>query len=116
MTKIIYYTTAKGENPISDFLDNLSSKQQSKLLRATSYIEAYGLISILPHVKKLIGTPFWEIRILGKDNLRIIYVSVLADHVLLLHGFIKKTQKTSPRDIQTAILRYNDWVKRKNNP
>jgi phage-related protein len=100
MTKIIYYTTVQGENPISNFLDSLSSKQQS---------------SILPHVKKLVGTPFWEIRILGKDNLRIIYVSVQNDHVLLLHGFIKKTQKTSPRDIQTAILRYNDWVKRIKN-
>jgi phage-related protein len=115
MAKIIYYTTIWGENPVRDFLDSLSSKQQSKLLRAISYMEVYGLISILPHVKKLTGTPFWEIRILGRDNLRIIYISVLDDHVLLLHGFIKKTQKASPRDIQTAILRYNDWIKRKNS-
>ncbi|HUD09270.1 MAG TPA: type II toxin-antitoxin system RelE/ParE family toxin [Patescibacteria group bacterium] len=114
MTKIIYYTTTKGVNPVSDFLDSISSNQQSKLLRVVSYIENYGLLSILPHVKKLTGTPFWEIRILGKDNLRVIYVSVQNDCVLLVHGFIKKTQKTSPRDIRIALIRYDDWISRKN--
>ena len=115
MTKIIYYTTLRGENPVSDFLDSLSSNQQSKLLRVVVYIETYGLLSILPHVKKLVGTPFWEIRILGKDNLRVIYVSIQNNHVLLLHGFIKKKQKTPLREIQIAFERYRDWLRRKTN-
>jgi phage-related protein len=112
MTKIIYYTTAQGENPVEAFLESLQKSQKAKIFRIFQYIEFYGLSSILPHVKKLIGTPFWEIRILGKDNLRIIYISVQNNHVLLLHGFIKKTQKTFPKDIQAAIIRYKDWVKR----
>lgn len=106
MTTVIYYTTVQGENPISKFLDSLSGKQQAKILRIFRSIKDYGLQSVLPHVKKLTGTPLWEIRILGKDNLRIIYVIPYLKTVLVLHGFIKKTQKTPKKEIKTALNRY----------
>ena len=114
MTKVIYYTTITGENPVSDFLDSLDDKQQSKLLRILTYIEKYGLQSVLPHVKKLTGTPFWEIRILGKDNIRVFYVSITGEEILALHGFIKKKQKTPPKEIETALNRFKDWLAREN--
>ena len=112
MTKIIYYTNVKGENPVKAFLESLQKPQKAKIFRIFQYIEFYGLSSILPHVKKLTGTLFWEIRILGKNNLRIIYIAIQGDYVLLLHGFVEKTQKTSSKDIQAAIIHHNDWVKR----
>lgn len=112
MSKVIYYTTLTGENPVSDFLDTLSEKQQTKVLRIFINIETYGLQSILPHVKKLISTPFWEIRILGKDNIRVFYVLVFGQEILALHGFFKKKQKTPPKEIETALSRYRDWLKR----
>jgi phage-related protein len=64
------------------------------------------LQSVLPHIKKLRGTPLWEIRILGQDNLRVIYVVPYLDTVLVLHGFIKKTQKTPKKDLEVALSRY----------
>jgi phage-related protein len=106
MTNILYYTTTSGQNPIDKFLNSLSGKQQAKILRVFQSIKEYGLQSILPHVKKLSGTPLWEIRILGQDNLRVIYVVPLQDTVLILHGFIKKTQKTPKKEIETALNRY----------
>jgi phage-related protein len=106
LTKILYYTTPSGQNPIDKFLNPLSGKQQAKILRVFQSIKDYGLQSILPHVKKLAGTPLWEIRILGQDNLRVIYVVPLQDTVLILHGFIKKTQKTPKKEIETALNRY----------
>lgn len=112
MTKIIYYTTSREENPVSDFLDKLNPKQQSKLLRIFTYIEIYGLQSILPHVKKMENTPLWEIRILGKDNIRVFYVMVTNEAVLTLHGFIKKKQKTPVGEISLALNRYKDWLNR----
>ncbi|HUV72360.1 MAG TPA: type II toxin-antitoxin system RelE/ParE family toxin [Clostridia bacterium] len=106
MTQIFYYTTPSGQNPIDKFLNSLSGKQQAKILRIFETIKESGLQSILPHVRKLTGTPLWEIRILGKDNLRIIYVVPYLDTVLLLHGFIKKTRKTPKKEIETALGRY----------
>ncbi len=105
-----YYLTSKGENPVSDFLDSLSGKQQAKIVRIFSYINAYGLSVAIPHIKKLIGTPLWEIRILGQDNIRVLYISPQKDHVLVLHGFIKKKQKTPIHEIKIALNRHDDWI------
>lgn len=109
MSKVIYYRTAYGENPVSDFLDSLQERQQAKLLRIVTTIEKYGLQSIFPHVKKLIGTPLWEIRILGKDNLRVLYVVMNGNDILLIHGFVKKVQKTPQREINIAMKRLQEW-------
>lgn len=113
-TTVIYYTSATGDNPISDFLDRLNPIQQTKLLRIIKYAEIYGLQSILPHVKKLSGTPLWEIRILGKDNIRTFYAVVHNNSIIILHGFIKKTQKTPSREINLALSRLKEWLQ--NNP
>lgn len=108
-TTIYYYITATGDNPIKDFLDSLSEKQQVKILRVFQYIQEYGLHRVLPHVKKLKGIPFWEIRILGKDSIRVIYAAVARDSIVILHGFIKKTVKTSQKELNIALNRHKDW-------
>lgn len=108
-TKIYYYLSPNGNNPFSKFLDSLDHKQQTKILRLIFQIEKYGLTPILPHTKKLSGSPLWELRILGQDNLRVIYAIPYKDYILILHGFIKKTRKTPLKELQTAINRHKDW-------
>lgn len=108
--KVIYYTSASGDNPISDFLDSLDKQAQSKLLRIFNYIEQSGLQSVIHHVKKLSGSPFWEIRILGHDNVRTIYVIPTSLHVLILHGFTKKSPKTPLKELATASKRYRQYL------
>ena len=115
MTKVLYYVSPNGDRPIKSFLDSLSEKQQSKILRIIEYIKEYSLQSILPHVKKLTGTPLWEIRIIGKDNIRIIYVIPFKIIVLILHGFIKKSKKTPSKEIGIALYRYKEWLTRYSN-
>lgn len=107
--KIIYYISASGDNPVSDFLDTLESNSQTKMLRILNNIQEYGLDSVIPHIKKLSGTPFWEIRILGQDNIRVIYVVPAKFEVLVLHGFKKKTQKTPLKDLAIASRRYQEY-------
>lgn len=108
-TKIYYYINSNGNNPFSEFLDSLDHKQQTKILRLIFQIEEYGLISIIPHTKKLSGTPLWEIRILGKDNLRVIYIVPIKNEVVILHGFNKKSKKTPIKEIQIALKRSQEW-------
>ena len=109
MTSVVYYTSVRGENPVSNFLDGLTQQQQTKVLRIVFNIEKYGLSSILPHIKKLSSTPLWEIRILGKDNIRVLYAAIQNDTILLIHGFVKKTQKTPNKEIFIALKRLNDY-------
>lgn len=109
--RVDYYITPNGQNPVSDFLDSLAENQQAKLLRVINNIELYGLNSVIPHLKKLSGTILWEIRVLGRDNLRVIYAVPMGKFVLLLHGFNKKTRKTSSKEISIAKVRLNLWLK-----
>lgn len=108
-TPIYYYTTPSGDNPAQKFMDSLQKPQKAKIFRVIQYIKEYGLVTAIPHIKKLTGTPLWEIRILGEDNIRVIYSVVLKNSILILHGFIKKTQKTPPRELDTALNRLKDW-------
>lgn len=110
--KIYYYTTTSGENPFNSFLDSLSERQQRKILRILTTIEVYGLTSAIPHIKKLTGTPLWEIRVLGQDSIRVLYTALVNDSILVLHGFSKKSKKTPPKEIKTAVNRLNDWLDR----
>lgn len=110
--KVIYYTTLSGINPVRNFINLLLPNQRSKIFRIFSLIEEYGIYSITTHVKKLTGTPFWEIRILGKDNIRVLYVLVGKFNALILHGFIKKLQKTPRKEVEIAMNRYKDWSAR----
>ncbi len=110
-TRIIYFISKRGENPVRKFIESLSFTQKSKIFRIFRVIVDYGIISANPHLKKLKSTPFWEIRILGKDNIRIFYIVPRINQVLLIHGFVKKTQRTSKKELSTALERYEELCK-----
>lgn len=108
--RIVYYTSPSGENPVQEFLDSLQKIQKAKVFRLFQIYQEYGLSAIVPHTKKLSGTPLWEIRIKGKDNIRIMYIVRTKDSILVLHGFIKKTQKTPLKELRIALERYKRLV------
>lgn len=110
MTKVIYYINTQGENFVKKFIESLEIKQQKKVTRIIAYIEEYGLVTAIPHIKKLTGNSLWEIRILGQDNIRVFYAAVLSDTILLVHGFIKKSQQTPQKEITIALHRLKDWL------
>lgn len=107
--KVVYFISSSGENPVSKFIDSCVKPQQIKILRILKHLEEYGIQSVIPHIKKLTGTPFWEIRILGKDNIRIIYVVEVEKMIVLLHGFFKKTQKTPKKEIEICYRRHDEF-------
>jgi phage-related protein len=109
--KVVYFSYL-NKQPIKDFIESLNEKQQAKIFRIFRFIIQYGIFSIPRHTKKIINTPFWEIRILGEDNIRLIYIILEEHSVLILHGFVKKTQKTNPREISISKKRLMNW---KNN-
>src|SRR3989339_632905 len=103
ITAITYFTYQSGANPVKDFINSLETKQKIKVFHILNIIIKYGIKSIPQHIRKLTGMPLWEIRILGKDNVRIIYFFQQKEMIILLHGFIKKSQKTNPNDVNIAL-------------
>lgn len=110
--KIIYYELSSGTKPVLDFIASLPLKARAKIARSLDLLAVYNIHVHEPHAKKLQGTPLWELRILGQDSVRILYVAVLGKSFLLLHGFEKKTAKIPTKEISTALARFIDWKKK----
>ena len=110
--KIIYYESSQGNSPVFEFIQNLDPKIKSKVIEILDLLKQFGILMGLPHSKKVTGTPLWELRILGGDNVRIFYVAVVNRRFLLLHAFFKKKQKTDTREIKNAINRLSEYNSR----
>lgn len=106
--QVTYYISPSGQNPVKDFL-NSHLKAKVKAFRIFSNIEEFGLSSVIPHIKKLAGSPLWEIRILGQDSIRILYVTRQEKKVILLNAFEKKTDKTPLKEIKVALERLKEF-------
>ncbi len=84
----------------------LPPDMQARLGRMLDAIRVGGLIDLPPGWVKPLGHKLWEFRITGKDGIaRAIYVTVKERRLVVLHIFIKKTQKTPAREIELALRR-----------
>ena len=62
----------------------------------------------MPHLRPLEGK-LWEIRMTGRDGIaRAIYAAQTGQNLTVLHVFVKKTQKTPRRAIETAHARMTE--------
>lgn len=84
----------------------LPSDMQAAFLRLAERIEAVGLERMRePHVKHLRGK-LWEMRFGGRDGIgRAIYVAAAGRRIVVVHAFIKKTQKTPDSALMLAEQR-----------
>jgi phage-related protein len=113
--KIEYYMTLSGHSPVEEFILKLSVKAQTKLSIIFGLLKEFGVNIGMPHSKKVIGTPLWELRILGEDSIRILYITQTDKVFLLLHAFQKKKQKTDKKEIKIALERLFDYKLRTQN-
>ena len=72
-------------------------------------IEEHGLERVRePYVRHLEGR-LWEMRMKGKDGIaRAVYVSATGHRAVVVHVFVKKTEKTPRREMETAKRRARD--------
>ena len=110
MYKVNFYTFPGRISPIKNFLDRCQPNLRTKILRQLKYVEEYGLNPAIPNIKKVTNTPLWELRILGKDNVRIICVSLPEKEIKVLHIFSKKKQKTPTKELNRALKRQQEVV------
>jgi len=101
---------AVGNVPVEDFLVGLPEKDRARIAWTINLLEEYGLQLGLPYVKHLRGK-LWELRIrAGRRAYRIIYFAYVGQRLILLHGFLKKTQKTPRRELEIAERRMADLL------
>ena len=105
MYKVSFYAFLGKTSPVKKFLDSCQPSLRTKIIRQLKYLEEYGLNPAIPNIKKITNTSLWELRVLGRDNIRIICVSQPERDVKVLHIFRKKKQKTPTNELNVALKR-----------
>lgn len=112
MFRVELYEDERGNKPIVEFLDSLSPKMAAKLISLLEVLEEKGNYLREPYSKSL-GDGIFELRCnIGNDISRILYFFYKGKIVVVTNGFIKKTQKTPPAEIELAKKRRTDWLRR----
>ena len=102
--KVEFLTLPSGRRPAEEFLEDLDDKTIAKIYKLVERLEVEGRL-LFPHARKLEGyRGLWEMRILSQRGaVRIFYVYWQHDTVLLVSGFMKKSQKTPTRELERAV-------------
>lgn len=115
MHKIYFYKDRSGRQPVLDYLNELGNKRDKdariKLHKIRDYVKVlatYGTQAGEPYIKHITGD-IWELRPL-RD--RIFFVGWYDGAFVLLHHFMKKTQKTPVREIERAKRELEDLHER----
>jgi phage-related protein len=104
MYKVYVYPIDKYPSIVQEFISKQQKSTVHKIARQLKYLEEYGLTSEVIDLKKLKGYEFWEVRILGKENIRIL-VWGYGQNIFVIHIFKKKNQVTSPKELELAKYR-----------
>lgn len=99
-----FYMSSTGRNPVREWILGLSDDDRRTVGKDIQKVE-FGWPIGRPHCAPL-GHGLWEVRS-DLDSNRIARVIFCIQHgyMVLLHGFIKKTQKVSKQDIELALKR-----------
>lgn len=87
---------------IQDFVNSLDKPTIQKIAKTLDLLEEFGNKLTMPH-SKYISNNLFELRIRGKQEIRIFY-SFKKENIYLLHGFVKKSQKIPSHEIKHALL------------
>lgn len=100
---IVFFRTESGQEPVRDWLKSLS-KVDKRVIGADLKTVQYGWPIGIPVVRKL-EAGLWEVRSRLDRRIARILFTVTDGRMILLHGFIKKSQKTPADDLALARRR-----------
>jgi phage-related protein len=107
--KVIYYEDLKGRKYVKDFINGFEEKTRGKILARIEFLGEHWNELRRPIVDK-IDRDLYELRVqFAWNNVRVIYAYMFNDHIVLLHGLVKKTDALSERDILKAKKRLADF-------
>ena len=89
------------DTQLERFIQSVDEFTIAKVLRTIDLLAAFGHTLTLPHSKK-VHTRLFELRIRGKQEVRIFY-SFHKNEAVLLHGFVKKTNRIPKKEMRLAL-------------
>ena len=101
---ILTFETSSGEKVVDEFIKSQQPQAKAKIAHIVKLLRQHGNRLSMPHSKAL-GSGLYELRIRGKEELRILYCFTPQRTIYLLHAFKKKTQETPNKELNLAVQR-----------
>jgi len=103
----VFYKSQIGTEPVRDWLKRMPKEARKAIGEDIAYVQYKWPIG-KPRVDHLHG-PVWEVRTSLANRIARTLFAVESGVMVLLHGFIKKTQATPQTEIDLAERRYKEW-------
>lgn len=108
--EVYFYKTSSGNEPVKEWLKSLPREDMRTIGFDIKTVQ-YGYPIGMPLTRVLHGTGgLEEVRCNISNGIARVIFYVENETMVLLHGFIKKSQETPKKELDVAIKRYKDCV------
>lgn len=97
---VVFFRTEAGTEPVREWLRELTVEDRKTIGIDIKTVQ-YGWPLGMPLVRKL-EPGLWEVRCDIADGIARVLFTAKAGQMVLLHGFVKKSQKTPDNELKTA--------------
>lgn len=107
--KAAFYTTDTGKRPVREWLMELTPEDRKAIGEDIATLEFCWPVG-KPKCSPMKGVKgLWEIRSnISSGRIARVFFVLIGDQMVLLHGFVKKTQKTPDKELDLAIARMKE--------
>jgi phage-related protein len=103
------WTITYYDNSVQEEILAMPADFLGRYLRYSDRMEIYGPNLGMPHTRAM-GDGLFELRLKTAEGIaRIFYCIMVGRKIVVLHQFIKKTDKTPPRELETARRRMKEF-------
>jgi phage-related protein len=104
--EVRFYRTASDREPVRDWLKSLSAEARKAIGEDLKTVQ-FGWPLGMPLVRKMVPD-LWEARSTLPSGIARVLFTTVGPVMVLLHGFIKKSQKTPKSDLDLALRRLKE--------
>ena len=101
--EVRFFRTETGNEPVREWLRSLSNEDKKAIGEDIKTVQ-YGWPIGMPLARKMCNG-IWEVRTRLENKISRVLFTLSENQIILLHGFIKKTEKAPKDDIDLAIKR-----------
>ena len=103
--RVTFYSAA-----LEDEILRLPAGFVARFLRYSERMEIYGPDLGMPHTRAM-GEGLFELRLKSAEGIaRVFYCTVIDRRIVMLHQFIKKSEKTPRKELETARKRMKEMT------
>ena len=106
--RVVFFKTDTGREPVREWLGGLS-KEDCRVIGTDILTVQYAWPVGKPLVDNL-GEGIWEVRSRLDNRIARTLFAVVNQEIILLHGFIKKQQKTPSDELDLARKRMKQYL------